>query len=396
MKNSSVQLGVDVLLKNYQGILADRRIGVLAHSASVSSNGAHIIDTLSKKSDIQVNAVFGPEHGLKGHAQDMELVVNDGMRVNGRDVPVHSLYGASFDSLKPTKKMFDDIDVLVVDLQDIGTRYYTYIYTMAFCMEVAAACGKKVVVCDRPNPINGCDVEGMLIEKGYQSFVGWYPLPVRHGMTIGELAGYFNKKFEIGCELQVIKMEGWTRDIYLDDAGVAWSNPSPNMRSIEAALLYPGMCLLEGTNISEGRGTDAPFEKIGAPWIDSDKLIDALTELNLPGIVFETISFTPNARKYEKQLCKGIRFKISDRKKFKPYLTGLALIWATKKLFKDFGWMKKPYEFIKHIPAIDLLTGSSEFRNLINSDAQWKEVEKISGPVPPQFLEERRQYLLYS
>ncbi len=386
-----LKTGLDTLALD---TLNDQRIGVLAQPASINGLGDHILDILAG-ADLNITTLFGPEHGIKGIAEDMEAV-NHSQPVTRNPQRAYSLYGTSFESLKPTSQMFENLDTLIIDLQDVGARYYTYIYTMAFCMETAARCNKKVIVLDRPNPINGIDIEGELITKGFESFVGWYPLPNRHAMTIGELANYFNKKYKINCDLQVIKMNGWNREMYFDDTKLPWVNPSPNMRSLDAAILYPGMCLLEGTNVSEGRGTDAPFEKIGAPWINAEYLINKMLDLKLPGIKYNSLHFTPNSRKFAEQKCSGIHFEITDRNEFRPYLTGLALIWAIATSYKEFKWRSETYEFVEDIPAIDLLTGSNEFRKLVDDKVSWSEIKKLATYTPENFLDERERYLLYT
>lgn len=391
-------------------MLKSRPIGLLAHQASIDSRGRHIFDLLADEG-MNIAALFGPEHGLDSSAQDMEAVpyarhrVNPNSRVRNPgqisnlksralNIPIYSLYGKTSDSLRPTNEMFEGIDYLIVDLQDIGARYYTYIYTLAFCMQTAAETGTNVVVCDRPNPINGIDVEGPLIEKGFESFVGMYPIPNRHGMTIGELAGYFNREFNIGCDLEIVAMEGWNRNWHWDETGLNWINPSPNMRSVSAALLYPGMCLIEGTNVSEGRGTETPFEHCGAPFIDSGDLTKKLTSFKLPGINFHPASFIPARQKWENERCHGARFEITGRKLFKPCLAGLALL-HTLASYEGFKWRTEEYEFRSDVPAIDLLTGSARARELIDKRGPFTTLKKTLTKTPKRFLKTRRKYLLY-
>ncbi len=362
-----MRLGIDRFLKAGPERFSSQRLGILAHQASVTSAGGSTVEELLKGKGWEVTALFGPEHGLKTIAQDMEPVSST--TDHRSNLPVHSLYGDTLESLKPTAEMLAAIDVLVVDLQDIGTRYYTYVWTTVLCMQACAAAGKKVIVCDRPNPLGGVQKEGGGIRSGFESFVGLYSIPVRHGLTIGELAQLMNEREQIGCDLTVIGMEGWEREMHWPDTGLEWINPSPNMRSYEAAFLYPGLCLLEATNCSEGRGTETPFETIGAPYIKSEELIGRFNELKLPGIAATPCSFTPTHQKQAGQECEGIRWQISDREAFRPYLTGLALVWLLHRLYsqKGFEWRKEPYEFVTDIPAIDLLTGSNEFRNKITT-----------------------------
>lgn len=383
-----IQLGIDNLLQAPE-LLRGKRIGAVLHQASHTSDGRTTLDALSP---FTVTALFGPEHGLTTVAQDMEGVGH--ARDPKRNLPVYSLYGDSFESLKPTREMCENIDTFVIDLQDIGSRYYTYIYTMAFCMEAAAKWDKSVIICDRPNPINGIDLEGCMIDPGFNSFVGMYPLPVRHGMTIGELARYFNEECGFDCDLKVIPMNGWKREMFWDETGLSWINPSPNMRSLNAALLYPGMCLIEGSNISEGRGTDIPFEICGAPWVDGPTLAKQLTDLYLPGIKFSPVLFTPTFQKHAGKVCGGVRFTITDRKILNPYCTGLALLWALAQ-HPGFTWRTERYEFVDDIPAIDLLTGNADVRTQIDQKFPWTNIQTLSGPVPETFLNRRKKLLMY-
>lgn len=396
-----MKLGNENLLAKHQGLLKGKRVGVLCHAASIDSSGRHIIDLLiggEKDGGWKVTALFAPEHGLDGVAQDMEPV-GHGKLENGKlqnpnvkqspkskcqnskqQIPVYSLYGNTFASLSPTPEMLQDIDLLVVDLQDIGARYYTYANTMALCMRVCFALKKEVVVCDRPNPINGVDAEGGIVEPELRSFVGMYPIKNRHAMTIGELAAFMARHDLLDSGLlHVVPMTGWRREQFWDETGLKWMNPSPNMRSISAALLYPGMCLLEATNISEGRGTRTPFEVCGAPWIEGLELVKAMRALKLKGIDFDEAVFTPTTRKFEGARCEGVQFIITDRRAFKPYKMGLALIHTVAMLYpKDFKWRREPYEFVSDIPAIDLLTGSRMFRKLVDKKKPLEEVLKGS------------------
>lgn len=382
------RLGIDNLLQAPE-LLRGKRIGAVLHQASRTRVGKSTRDALSP---FNITTLFGPEHGIATKAQDMEGVGHT--QEKAHTIPIYSLYGDSFASLTPTPSMLQNIDTLVIDLQDIGSRYYTYIYTMAFCMQAAQKSGKSVMVCDRPNPINGVSLEGRLIDAGFHSFVGMFDLPVRHGMTIGELARYFNDACGIGCDLKVIPMTGWRREMLWDDTGLTWVNPSPNMRSLNAALLYPGMCLLEGTNVSEGRGTDTPFELCGAPWTDSAALATQLTNLHLPGIVFTTTEFTPTFQKHAGKKCGGVKFTITDRHTLKPYQTGLAVLWALSRQ-NGFAWRTERYEFVEDIPAIDLLTGSAAFRCQVDQKMNWPPIQTLSGPVPEAFRSRREKFLLY-
>ena len=390
-----MQLGLDRLLTHDKILLKGKRIGILGHQASASGRGKPILDLMLAEKSWKVTTLFGPEHGFGTAAQDMEPVESG--RHGPTGLPIYSLYGHTEAALKPTPAMLENSDVLVVDLQDIGSRYYTYIWTLSLCLQAAAKLEKKVIVCDRPNPINGVDVEGLPNQPGFTSFVGLYPLPVRHGMTIGELAQYLNTTHQFGCDLQVIPMEGWRREWHWEETQLKWVNPSPNMRSPAQALLYPGMCLLEATNVSEGRGTDRPFEIAGAPWIDSKKLIEQLEALQLPGIRFEAVQFVPSRQKWVDQRCRGVRFIVINRNNFRPYLTGVALLWALHQLFAGagFGWRKEAYEFVADIPAIDLLAGNAMVREMIESAAPFEKLSEKICITPREFLRHRKPFLLY-
>lgn len=388
-----MRLGIDILLNEYRGLLAGKRIGILAHAASVDHAGRHAIDRIAREGGGKIVALFGPEHGIATRAEDMEPVESRIDQASG--IPIISLYGSELDSLKPTKEMLENIDVLVVDLQDSGSRYYTYVWTSCLCAEACAEAGKQIVVCDRPNPIDGVHVEGAGIEAGFESFVGLFSLPVRHGMTIGEIVQFVNDRGRLRADLTVVPMEGWRREMCWADTGLAWTNPSPNMRSYTAALLYPGICLLEGTNLSEGRGTDTPFEVVGAPYIDTDELIGAFETLGLKGVKAAPTAFIPTQQKWRSNLCHGVRWVVTDANAFRPYLTGLAFVWLAHRLYKDrgFEWRTAPYEFVANRPAIDLLTGSAVFRENIDPFSM---DDLISlAKTPEAMLLERDGCLLY-
>ncbi len=389
-----MKLGIDIILTKERHLVEGCKVGLLANQASIDSAGRHAVDIFGSEKDIDLQALFGPEHGIATKAQDMEPVASFDFPDYNRKLPIYSLYGDSFESLTPTDEMLSNIDVLVIDLQDVGSRYYTYVWTAVLCMKACAKRKKRVVILDRPNPINGVDCEGALQEKGFESFVGLHRLPIRHAMTIGEIASYINDKEKIGADLHIVKMEGWNRQWFWRDTNLKWVNPSPNMRSFNAALLYPGMCLVEGTNMSEGRGTDTPFEIVGAPYIDSENLIYATEKLNLPGVKLAPTSFIPTMQKWTGAICNGVRWTITDEKAFRPYLTGLAFIWAAHRLYKKdgFAWRKEKYEFVSDKPAIDLLTGSSFFRE--NIDKGFDELRVLAEP-SAGFAEKRSKALLY-
>ncbi len=363
MKKQPFRLGMERFLENPERYAKrGARIGVLTHAGARLSNGQSAWDALLALPTLSLVRVFTPEHGLFGAAQDMEAV---SAQEAALPFAVTSLYGDSIESLWPSMSDLADLDALVIDLQDIGSRYYTYVYTMYFAMTRAKAAGVPVIVCDRPNPLGGILREGCEQERAFCSFVGWLPLPVRHGLTIGELAGAWNAQEKIGCDLTTIPMTGWRRD-QLGLGGDLWVNPSPNMPSLAAALTYPGTCLVEGTNLSEGRGTTRPFEWIGAPFIDSAVWVRALRALDLPGVDFLPWSFVPQFQKWKGTLCHGVQIAVNDPQTFRPYRTGCGLLHTAHQLYpQDFKWRTEPYEFVADRPAIDLLSGSARFREAV-------------------------------
>ncbi len=384
-----MKLGLDQISQLKK--LRNKSIGVLCHAASVNSKQEHILEILK---DFHIKKLFGPEHGIWGVAQDMEWVENDREPIT--QIPVQSLYGSNEESLKPQIQWLEGIDAILCDLQDVGSRYYTFIYSIVFMMQACAAAGIPVYLLDRPNPIGGALVEGGKIDPGFESFVGLYSIPNRHGMTVGELATYFNEVYKIGADLSVLKMIAWKRKKYLDETTFPWILPSPNMPTLNTALVYPGMCLIEATEISEGRGTTRPFEIFGAPYIEPEKLKKHLGSFKLPGVFFRPLFFKPTFQKWAGQICGGLQIHVTDRNRFRPYLTGLAVMKAIYDLYpKHFQWREKPYEFVKEIPAIDLLTGSAQFRKKLERACYFKEIRDFYEEGKTQLLSQRKHHLLY-
>jgi uncharacterized protein YbbC (DUF1343 family) len=312
-----------------------------------------------------------------------------------RKVPVYSLYS---ETREPTADMLRDVDILVIDLQDVGTRIYTYIYTMANCLVAARKHGVKVIVCDRPNPIGGRDVEGPMLEEGFQSFVGQFPIPMRHGLTIGELALLFNQHFGIGAKLEVVKMRGWTRGQYFDDTGLPWVLPSPNVPTVDTALVFPGCVLIEGTNVSEGRGTTKPFELVGAPWVDRqpEPFADGLNALGLPGVYFRPANFEPTFHKHANRGCGGCQIHVTDRAAFRPVAAGVAVIEAFRRASPEqFEWRAPPYEYEYVKPPIDILYGSAKMREGLESGTSAAELARSWEADVGHFLPIRENVLLY-
>ena len=389
-----MRTGLERLLGNPRRWLGASRVGLVANPTTVNHRLAHAADLLHRHPEVDLRCLFGPEHGLRGSAQDMVGVTDDTDLATG--LPAVSLYGTTFESLSPTPEQLSGIDVLVFDVQDVGARYYTYAATMALCMRAAGASGVKVVVLDRPNPIGGVAVEGGGLDQGLENFCGLYPVPQRHGMTLGELARLYNGTFGIGCELDVVACEGWSRGAYYDECGLPWVMPSPNMPTPETALVYPGMCLLEGTNLSEGRGTTRPFELFGAPFVDGDAVARELRRHDLPGVLFRPCVIEPAFHKFKGQRCGALQLHVSDRRVFEPYRTGLAVLVAVRELWPEsFAWRTEPYEFRADVPAIDLLTGSPAVRQAIDGGVTLDEVVRIARGGTELYDAGRDRALLY-
>ena len=396
-----VATGLDVLCADRLDLLRGRRVGVLCHPASVTSDLVHIVDRLIAVG-VRPARLFGPEHGVRGEAQDM-VGVDDG-RDTRTGIPVTSLYGETFESLTPTAAELEGLDVLVVDLQDVGSRYYTYVWTMALALGAAARARAAVVVLDRPNPLGGFAIEGGTVQEKCTSFVGLGAVPVRHGLTIGEVArlvvagmpwGGARFAQPLDCDLTVVAARGWRRPMMFADTGLPWVMPSPKMPTPDTALVYPGQCLFEATNVSEGRGTTRPFEIVGAPFLDGHAWAAALAETQPAGVRLRPISFRPTFHKFAGHPCGGVQLHVTDAAAFRPYRTGVALIAAARKLGGDaFRWRSEPYEFVADPPAIDLLTGSSQVRFAIDAGAPITEIEAAFAPFERQFAELRQPALI--
>ncbi|HQA25533.1 MAG TPA: DUF1343 domain-containing protein [Candidatus Competibacteraceae bacterium] len=392
---SRVQTGLETLINECPEKIRGARIGVVCHPASVDAELRHALDLLPA-TGARIAAIFGPEHGARGEAQDMEDVGD--LALDPRlGVPVHSLYGATFASLTPRREQLEGLDALVIDLQDVGARYYTFVWTMALCMEAAGQVGVRVLVCDRPNPIDGVTTEGNLIKPGFESFVGLHPLPNRHGLTAGEIARHVQKRRGIRCELEVLPMRGWRREMYFEDTGLPWIYPSPNMPTVDTAVVYPGMCLVEATEWSEGRGTCRPFEIAGAPGIDPEALAAELSRYRLPGCRFRPLYFRPKFQKQAERTCGGVQIHLTDRARFDSYLTGAAFLQSVKRVAPEvFAWRAKPYEFVADIPAIDLLAGDDQLRLALEADADLGDLAAQWAQERAAFEEVRREAFLYS
>jgi len=386
-----ISSGLERLLDDDR-VLRGRRVGLLVNPTAVDATLRHAADLLTERPGLNVTALFGPEHGVRGDAQDMIDVSGDRDARTG--LPVHSLYGHDVASLTPTAAMLDEIDVLVYDVQDIGSRYYTFVWTMVLAMRACAAAGKAFIVLDRPNPIGGVRYEGGAIAPGYDSFVGLVSCPNRHGLTAGEIARWRNAEENLDLDLTVLELGGWRRD---DDlGGLPWVMPSPNMPTVDTALVYPGMCLVEGTELSEGRGTTRPFELVGAPFLDPYRLAAALDAEQLPGVAFRPVVFTPTFQKHARVACGGVQLHVSNRQVFRPYLTGVALLRAAWQVGDGAAvWRRRAYEFVADLPAIDLLAGSGLVRALVEAGAPLAEIAATWADDEAAWAEQRRPYLLY-
>src|SRR5262252_5768169 len=389
-----VVTGLDVCVSDGFSSLGGMKVGAIVNQTSVDRELRHLVDLISAQPEVKLSRLFAPEHGMGGTAQYMEPVEETKDPRSG--LPVFSLYGKTAESLSPKPEWLQGLDALVFDIQDVGSRYYTYLNTMALSMKVAGKLGVRFVVLDRPNPIGGIGVEGNLVGERFRSFVGMFALPNRHGMTAAELAQYLNEREGLGCELSVVRCAGWRRSQYWEDTGLPFVPPSPNMPTADTALVYPGMCLCEGTNLSEGRGTCRPFEQVGAPWLDAEALATELNREDLPGVLFRAVTFTPSFDKHAGTACQGTMIHVTDRQAFRPLLTGIAVVRAARRLGGSrFQWRTEPYEFVADIPAFDLLCGTDRIRQGIEAD--WpitRLVEGFEGQVAA-FLAKRARYELY-
>jgi uncharacterized protein YbbC (DUF1343 family) len=392
MTRTHIKLGLEKLLEEHSGLLNGARVGLICNQASVNHQFHHAADLLHEHGSINLQALFGPQHGIRGDLQD-NMIETDHAVDRETGLPIHSLYS---ETREPTEAMLKDLDVLVFDMQDVGCRIYTFAYTMANCMAAARKFGKKVIVCDRPNPINGKQVEGNVLEPEQASFVGLYAIPTRHGMTLGELARMFNEHFEIGCELEVVKMDGWEREFWLDETDSPWVLPSPNIPTLDSATVFPGAVHFEGTQISEGRGTTKPFELIGAPYINPEEYARTLNNLNLPGVFFRSCIFRPTFQKHGGVSCGGVQIHVIDREEFEPVSTGVAMVKAVYDLYReDFRWKEPPYEYVYDRNPFDVIAGTSSIREAFERGISGDEIKASWSRAFNDFLKVRERYLLY-
>lgn len=388
-----MKTGIEILERQWPGKLKGARVGLLAHPASVNIRLEHAVNIFLKSKKFELKALFGPQHGICGQTQD-NMVEWQGFRDRKTSLPVYSLYSHT---RKPEPAMLNNIDVMVIDIQDAGSRYYTFIWTMELCMQACREMGKSVIVLDRPNPLGGAIIEGPVLDMAYASFVGQRPLPVRHGMTTGEIGSYLKNEFYPSLDFHVIPLQGWKRKMWFDETGLPWVMPSPNIPTLDTATVYPGMCLVEGTNLSEGRGTTRPFEIFGAPFIEPERLVKQLKGFKLPGVVFRPVYFQPTFQKHAGKLCGGAQMHVTDRKQFKSFKTGVVVIKAVHDLYpKQFQWKKPPYEYEKEKMPIDILAGTDRLRNDIEKGKSISSMENWWKKQSSEFQKKkRRRYLMY-
>ena len=388
-----VKTGLECLIATPPEWLYGKRIGLLCNPASVDSQFHHAQTLINKTFPGQLTALFSPQHGLYAEKQDNMIESENGMD-SLLKIPLFSLYGKT---RIPTQSMLENIDVMIVDLQDAGTRVYTFIYTLSYCMEAARDHGKSILILDRPNPINGLTVEGNCLSMDCSSFVGRYPIPMRHGLTIGEMASLLNHNYEIGCHLEVILMTGWKRAMRYADTGLPWVAPSPNLPTPASASVYPGQVLWEGTNVSEGRGTTQPFELFGAPFLEPERILSHLTDKDMQGIVLREAAFEPTSGKWQGKLCKGFQIHVTDPNIYLPYITTLKLLQAVMSHHaNDFAWKNPPYDYEFERLPIDLIIGSSEIRKRLEHLNSLDDIANSWKPELSRFVRESRNHHLYS
>jgi uncharacterized protein YbbC (DUF1343 family) len=387
-----VRLGVETLLEDQIELIRGQRIALVGNQASVLPDFRHIADVFSGRDEFELAALFGPQHGIRGDVQDN--MIETGHSTDPRtSLPVYSLYS---ETREPTEDMLREIDTIVFDMQDVGCRIYTFAYTMANCMRAAKKFGKRVIVCDRPNPITGVGVEGNVTEKEFTSFVGQFEIPTRHGMTLGELARLFNEHFGIGCDLEVVPMKGWRREMWFEETSLPWILPSPNIPTVDTCVVFPATVYLEGTELSEGRGTTKVFELNGAPFIDPYNWAAALREFNFPGVAFRECYFQPTFQKWARQTCGGIQLHVTDRNTFTPVIVGVAMVKTAYDLYTDqFEWKRDAYEYEFGKNPFDVVSGTDKIRKQIEAGTSLKEIEESWAGRFEEFKKVRESFLLY-
>lgn len=391
-KKIPVTLGLERLLEGRLDLVKGASVGLVCNQASVDHELQHAADRLHAHPEIKLTALFGPQHGIRGDVQDNMIETAHAVdRATG--LGIYSLYS---ETREPTEEMLQNVDVVVFDMQDVGCRIYTFAYTMANCMRAAKKFGKKVVVCDRPNPITGLGVAGNVLEPEHTSFVGQFPIPTRHGMTLGELARMFNEHFQIGCDLEVIPMEGWERGYWHDETDAPWVMPSPNIPTIETATVFPGTVHFEGTQISEGRGTTRPFELIGAPYVQPEEYAERLNRLGFPGVFFRSCVFRPTFQKHGGISCGGVQVHVTNRNEFEPVIVGVAMVKVAFDMYRnDFRWKEPPYEYVYDRNPFDVIAGTSTLREAFEQGSSLESIEAQWQPSLAEFRKLREGHLLY-
>jgi uncharacterized protein YbbC (DUF1343 family) len=392
LQPKQVKLGLEKVLSENIDLLKNKRIGLVCNQATVNHQYRHAADLFYEHQEINLVSLFGPQHGVRGDVQD-NMVETSHTLDKRTGLPIFSLYS---ETREPTEEMLSRIDSMVFDLQDVGCRVYTFIYTMANAMIACAKAGKEFIVLDRPNPIGGEAIEGNSLEKGHESFVGQFPIPMRHALTIGEIAQLFNEEFNINCDLKVVAMNGWERHLYFDETDAPWVMPSPNMPTVDTAVVFPATVYFEGTQVSEGRGTTKPFEIVGAPYIDARDYREALAKLDLPGVIFREINFLPTFQKHREDACGGIFLHVINRKEFKPVITGIAMIKTLYALYREeFKWKNPPYEYVYDRNPFDVIAGTTKTREQIENNENLKDIELSWVEDVKSFREKSEKYYLY-
>jgi len=387
-----VQTGLENFIQAPPKTISGYRLGLLCNPASVDREFRHARELINARFPGQLTALYSPQHGFFAEKQD-NMIESDHMRDPVLDIPVFSLYG---DTRIPDKEMFDPIDILLIDLQDVGTRVYTFVYTASHCLEAARKFGRKVLILDRPNPVGGAEAEGNCLTTECASFVGRFPIPMRHGLTIAELLTLFNEVHAIGCDLEIVPMKGWNRHMYFQDTGLPWVAPSPNLPTPISAMVYPGQVLLEGTNVSEGRGTTQPFEIFGSPFTDTEKMLSASDGNRLPGAILRPTAFEPTFNKWGGTLCRGFQIHVTDPDKYRPYLTTLRLVQTFLRIHGDrFEWKPPPYEYETERLPIDLLIGDRAVRKSLENLENMNEIAASWQEGLDAFLKTSREFYLY-
>jgi uncharacterized protein YbbC (DUF1343 family) len=392
MKKKQIKLGIERLLDDRIDLLKGARVGLVCNQASVNHDFHHAADLFHQHTEINLTTLFGPQHGIRGDVQD-NMIETEHATDRATGLPIYSLYS---ETREPSTEMLREVDVIVVDLQDVGTRIYTFVYTLANCMRAAKRLNKKVIACDRPNPINGIQLEGVVLDPAFASFVGQFPIATRHGMTFCELGRLFNEAFGIGSDLECVTMEGWSRELWYDETDSPWVLPSPNMPTLDAATVFPGSVHLEGTQMSEGRGTARPFELVGAPYIDSDRFAQALNGRGLPGVYFRSCVFLPTFQKHGGEACGGVQIHVTNRQTFQPALSGIAVVKTAFEMYgDDFKWKEPPYEYEYDKNPFDLIAGTSKVREAIERGDSLESIEESWQAPLAEFSRLRGDFLLY-